>query len=701
MINKEQVKMKFRAVGKCLSSFAKKNYLMLGYIIAAIFIELTGIAVTSGCFYMTEPWLYFSFIALPCFISIYMPGNRRRLALFITALAANFILDLVFIIIFDSTGTTFDYAMFNLRTDAMVIVESVPLSFTYIFVTAIVISVYCTLGVMLKKRMPEPTGGRIATITTSVLLAAVIGGDALLLYYDNYQNNANDLTYRLYRTETGTYSNKGLIGNFANELAKGWWFSKIDVGDTDELNEFIYRQTTDPTEKFGMAKGYNVVTVLCESFEWFTFLMDERYPNGFIKQLTGKKAMTREALKSALKTLYPNLYRLYESESTVILDNAYSLEKTDISENKAIIGNYPLYEYINYTYPTNTIPYSLPNILKTLDGTVSKSFHDGYRTFYNRNIHHTHALGFESFTPAEDMDFEDDDTGLGERNLDSEMMESCKTEMFPTDRRFNTFITTITQHGQYAYRENLKTYYDAMDRLGILPFDDGNDSDADDANALRYYCAAGMDFDKAIGIMLDYLDSTGLADKTLITIYGDHNCYYQGVSNYVKNIYSYDVKNYTELYRVPVMIKVGNNNMGGSTGSPVKPDGISRAYFVEKFTCVSDILPTILDLLGIKTFKNILYGVSAFDDDYSVLYSRAYDKFLTDKAYFNSLSHVIYKAPDTDMDIIEEKCLTLLDKISHVNRIFAGDFLKGDRKTEFESKLRALNPSDGGEVARL
>lgn len=709
-MDKATVKRKFREIGKALSIFARRNYLMLGYIVAAVIIELTGIAVTSGNFYMTSPWLYFTFIALPCLVSMYIPGNRRRYALFIAALIFNILLDLLFIIIFDSTnGTVFDYAMFTLRMDAMMIMESLPISFTYVFVAAIVLSLYCTLGVMLKSKMLEPELKKSAMITTAALLLFCFGSDALLLYYGNCDNNANDLSYRLYGNETGTYSNRGIVGNLANELARGWWFSDIDMGDADELSEFIYRETTSPTVAFGAAKGYNVVTILCESFEWFTFLADEqRYPNGFAKHLTGDDAKTPEQLQAALREMYPNLYRIYDGASTVVWNNSYSLEKTDISENKSILGNYPLYEYINYTYPTNTLPYSLPNTLENLEGVLSNSFHDGQKTFYNRIEHHTNALGFQSYTASEDMNINADSHGIGERNLDSLMMEACKTQMFPSDRRFNTYITTITQHGQYAYRENLAPYYAKMDELGILPFDE----DDEDANSLRYYCAAGMDFDKALGIMLDYLDDTEdadgvkLSDKTLITMFGDHNCYYQGVSNYVKNIKSYDVPNYTELYRVPVMMKLGNLDAaallsGGGNGNAKADDGVSggndvsRAYFIEKFTCVVDIMPTILDVLGIIGFKNLMYGVSAFSDESSVLYSRAYDRFVTDKAYFNSINYITYKAPDADIKEIEEKCITLLDKISHVNRMFAGDFFKGERETEYYDRLKALQVAAG------
>ncbi|MDE7406717.1 MAG: sulfatase-like hydrolase/transferase [Clostridiales bacterium] len=673
------IKQTAKNVGIAFLRFIKINYLMVAYIFAAVLIELTGIAVTAGRFYMTSPWLFLSLIAFACLISQYLPGHKLRYAYFMCLILINFILDFVFIVIFDSTGgTIFDYAMLSLRNDAMIIVEVIPMSFTFIFVSGIIIALYGTLGFMFTKRVEKPNVAFSAKITTAALCALVILGNAMLSFFGNYRYDSNNLNYKLYQQETGTYSNKGIVGNMYNELVRGLWFSDIDIGDTEELHDFIYQSYTEPTPLTGKADGYNVVTILCESFEWFTFLCDaEKFPNGFAKNINGEDA-DEDYIKYALKQLYPNFYRIYESKSTVILNNAHSLEKTDISENKSILGNYPLlYKYINYGYPENSLPYSLPNVLNTLYGVESNSFHNGDKTFYNRNIHHTNALGFNSYTAAEDIYPKDEDGGgLGERRLDSVMFDTCKEQMFPTDHRFNTYITTITQHGQYAERDNLKDYYAKMDEYGILPYDE----DDEDGNALRYYCAAGMDTDKAIGIMLNYLDQNGLADNTLITLFGDHNAYYQGISNYAKNIYFTDQVNYTELYRVPVMIKVGNRDLG----NPI----------INKFTCTSDIYPTILDLLGVTTFSNLTYGVSAFSENESILYSRAYDKFLTDKIYFNTLSSIIYQAPDVDADYlaeIEQRATVLLDKISHLNRIFAADYFKGSRGKEFNTMLRAIN----------
>ena len=159
-------------------------------------------------------------------VSQYLPGHRSRYVLFLTALSVNFILDLIFIMVYDSTGgTVFDFAMLNLHSDAMRIVESLPLSFTYIFVSAVVLALYTTLGFMFTRRMPKPNVTRSARITSTALVLAVLSGNVLLSYFGNYRFDSNDLSYKLYQPETGTYSNKGIVGNFYNEMIRGFWFS--------------------------------------------------------------------------------------------------------------------------------------------------------------------------------------------------------------------------------------------------------------------------------------------------------------------------------------------------------------------------------------------------------------------------------------------------------------------------------------------
>ena len=172
-------------------------------------------------------------------------------------------------------------------------------------------------------------------------------------------------------------------------------------------------------------------------------------------------------------------------------------------------------------------------------------------------------------------------------------------------------------------------------------------------------------------------------------LFGDHNAYYSSISGEVKVITDgkYDSENYTGLYRVPFMVRIGNGNDFKKGGK------FENRRIINKFTCTADILPTLYDLLGIKTFSNLLYGHSVFEDTESVLYSRAYDVFVTDKVYFSSLNKIRYKAQDADeayMERTEKEAVLLMQKVSHTNRIFYYDYLSGEKESEYYEKLKSI-----------
>ena len=653
-------------------TYFKTNYIPYLFAFAAILIELTAVFVTSGKFYIRSPWLYFTILAAFTFVQFFIPSNKIRHVYSSIVLALFFACDLVFVVIYDMTGTIFDFSMFKLRSDAMAIVEKVQINFAFVAVSGIILSSFIVFGRITAAFVPKPTITFKAKIVVPCLLSAMIIMHSTLVFFSVKKEEDDVLLLgKLYEKNESVYSDKGVIGNFASELYQGL-FKKTKAGDLKEIEDFIYKKVSDDNvPRFGQAKGYNVVTILAESFEWFSFMRDESaFPNG------------HKADEQILRQLYPNLYEFYDH--SVAMTNFHSREKTDISENLSVVGNYPLDYYLNYDYPQNNIAYSLPNVMDDLYGVSSVSFHNGTNTFYNRNVYLPGAVGFDSFVSSEQMagEFMTDYTEVNELNLDSEMIAACKEQMFPTDRRFNTYITTITTHGQYSYRENLEKYYDIIDSYGILPLSDGLDTASQNANTFRYYVAAAMELDRAVGTITDYLDEKGLTDNTLIVIFGDHNTYYQSLSNYVKDIYlnTETDKNVTDLYRVPLMIKIGK--------------GEESTVTVDKFTCTADILPTIMSLLGIRYYENLYYGHSVFSDEESVLYSRAYDVFMTDKIYFSTLNNIKYISPEVDKtyyDGIEQRSIRLLEKISFVNRIFAGDFFRGAKEEQFIMKMREIN----------
>lgn len=225
-----------------------------------------------------------------------------------------------------------------------------------------------------------------------------------------------------------------------------------------------------------------------------------------------------------------------------------------------------------------------------------------------------------------------------------------KDVMFPTDKRFNTHITTMSMHGNYFERAEFERWKEKLDSFNVDIEDD----------SLKNYIISTMEFDCALGMIIDDLNNKGLMNNTTIVLFADHNAYMSYLSNYVKDIYNYTGDNYTELFRIPLMIYSPN---------------LSH-QIINKFTTTYDIAPTILDMFGINYYTNLYYGNPIFSKEESILYSRAFDVFVTDKLYFSNIYNLLYNDGVTkeQLEIIEDKSLDLLEKIYYTNHIFEYDY---------------------------
>ena len=189
------------------------------------------------------------------------------------------------------------------------------------------------------------------------------------------------------------------------------------------------------------------------------------------------------------------------------------------------------------------------------------------------------------------------------------------------------------------------------------------------ANYERNYVAAVMDFDRAVGIMLDTLDEKNLLDDTTIVMFADHNTYYNNLAYYAKGI---DEKFNSELYRIPCMI------YDHKLSTKMEEQGDEPR--VSKFTTTADLIPTILDLFGIRSWKNLYFGTSVFVPDVeSIIYSRAYGIFVTDKLICYSPSRLLYSCKgftDEDKEDFIRRAEVHLTKLEYLDKIFYSDYFK-------------------------
>lgn len=631
-----------------MKNFLKNNLDIIIFIVTSIFIELFAITYTTCGFYLSSP--FYPFMILLFFVSILLLIKNKiiRLITSVIFLGVQLAMDVMFIFLYDSNGTVFEWAMFNQRTDAFGTLETYDLQYGYLFICALIILVPAIILFIkyFKNRKDrsvirdEYTKKRVIYLCSLMAMSLVYV--LLLPIYETQMNKDTIYTSRLYSTTANNYQSIGMIGNGIYQVMSGR--TVINYSDLSDVDDFIYKERMVKSDYNGISEGNNLILILIESGEWYPFTM---YPD-------------------KTQILYPNLTKFMKEG--LIATNFYQKEKTDVSEALSVLGNYPTGKYVNYDFAENSYPFALPSILKNSDeNMVVKSYHANYGDFYNRyNLHK--SWGFESLTGIDEMNkFGVEDTWQhkkGERNLDSITFNKMKSEMFPKDDRFFSFILSFTMHGYYGKRETLEPYYKILDENGILlNIEDKNDE------YLKTYMAALMDFDKAVGEMMSYLEETKKLDDTTIIMYSDHNTYYNSLSYYAKDIKE---KYHSELYHIPMMIYDKK-----LTEKYVSENGTNK---ITKFTTTADITPTVLDVFGLDGWKNLYFGNTIFDKNLeSIVFSRNYGIFISDKLVGYSLNSLRYKdknITDEDLKDFEKRALVHLEKLEYIDKIYYSDYFK-------------------------
>ncbi|NCA68154.1 MAG: hypothetical protein EOM87_08860 [Clostridia bacterium] len=331
----------------------KTNLLIIMFLTALYITELTAVYVTSGDVYIKYPWV---FIAISLFYTAILYIIRNQKARFIVGiflLTVSGLINTGFVVLFKMTETLFEYPMVNLRGEAVSILDSLTIDFSFVLIFGTCVAGFVVFGRRFITTLPKPPKLKHYPITASVCIIAALSFNLLAIEIVRpFEEVRGDM---LYNNRACTYSELGINGNLLYELANGiFQRTAYDDYTSDELEKYIYDTDCVYNSTFpeNMEKSYNVVTILCESLEWFSFIQDiDKYPNGY-------KLENPEALK----TLFPNLYRFYGE--SVVMDNFHSREKTDISENLSLLGSYPTKAFINFSFSSNTISTSLQKKLK-------------------------------------------------------------------------------------------------------------------------------------------------------------------------------------------------------------------------------------------------------------------------------------------------------------------------------------------------
>ena len=372
------------------------------------------------------------------------------------------------------------------------------------------------------------------------------------------------------------------------------------------------------------------------------------------------------------KDLTPALYKLYSEGFQ--FTNYYQpgwYQSTTGGEFAFLTGLIPTVVdgelSFNYTGEHSTDMYfSMAKRLNAL-GYKSLAYHDYTYDYYGRNLTHPN-LGYDYTGVGNGLELPNNTWP----NSDLEMMQATVSDFDSGSKPFNVYYMTVSGHGYYSVAGNAMSKKN-WDAVKALPYSDG----------VKSYLAAQMELEYSLEYLLNQLEATGHADDTVIVLTSDHYPYLlDGDQNYKMPLYN-ELAGYTfnsdqpnEMYRNTLLMWCG------SMKSPIKVDTPCSSI---------DVVPTLLNLFGVKYDSRLLSGRDIFAQNYDpytpsnvtplvILTGAANSSWITDAGYFYCGSDEFTPSPgyfehSEDMDAyVSAVCDMVSAKYYAAQELIANDY---------------------------
>ena len=373
---------------------------------------------------------------------------------------------------------------------------------------------------------------------------------------------------------------------------------------------------TAKNEYTGLLSGYNLITVCAESFS--PYLISEE--------------------------LTPTLYKL--STNGILFENFYGTYQslTSNGEYTMCTGLYPnmLTTSAATTFEDsigNYLPFCLGNSFSEV-GYRCFAYHSNVGEFYSRNLSHPNmgytfrsagnGLNINILNPASDL----------------ELFEQSVADFAEGNSPFHAYYMSWSGHNPYNWTNAMSEKN--RDAVEHLPY----------SESVKAYLACNLELEYALSCLLDTLEEAGIADKTVIVLTTDHFPYGLTEEEY-NELAGFTVDTTFEKYRNSFICYV---------------PGLEENIHVAEYCSTADILPTLLNLFGIRYDSRLLAGRDVLSDGIHVAVL-ANKSFITEEFRFNTASGAIADESATDAN-----GFTQADYQRYINNLFAvsADMLAND-----------------------
>lgn len=328
----------------------------------------------------------------------------------------------------------------------------------------------------------------------------------------------------------------------------------IEEEDNDKIRSLHkYFKSVTPTEKnkySGMFKDKNLIVITAEAFS----------PIAIDKELT------------------PTLYKMYTEGFS--FSNFYTpifYVSTSDGEYVSLTSLLPKEGVWSFQESSKiSLPFVYGNILKDY-GYSANAYHNGRYNYYKRNLSHPN-MGYKYVGCG---------NGL-EKKINCKIWPQSDLEMinatiddYIENEKFLAYYMSISGHLNYTYNGNMMSTKN-RDKVKNLKY----------SEAIQAYLATNIELDKALESLINSLKEKGKLDDTVIVISADHYPYGLAI-NEMKERATYINDEKFDIHKNNLII------WNSQIKTPIK---------IDKYASSLDILPTVLNLLGVEYDSRLLMG---------------------------------------------------------------------------------------------
>ena len=357
-----------------------------------------------------------------------------------------------------------------------------------------------------------------------------------------------------------------------------------------------YDQVADPgdNEMTGILEGKNVVLVLMESMD--DWMLGEHTP-------TISRLMSEGIHFTNFYTPAYGGVRTFNTEFCVNTGTFLSSS-----------GGYA------FDYVTNDYSQSLASVL-TSAGYSAKTFHYNDPSFYSRGVYSL-AMGYDEYVCYADYIAEGEEKSLYDDQLLFDNQEISDLFFREDGKLHLNFIITRSAHLSYKYNEVLSYW-------GLKKYPEYKGLTGNEETDCAYLKARLVD--DMFARLLEELEEQGQLENTVIIGVTDH--------------YTYGYKDTESLLELS---GVDNELLLEKTPCFIWSADMDGGMEVDKTLNTADLLPTVLNLLGMETDYDYI-GHDAFDDSYGGYAFFADGSWVSgDVAYDAGTGEVLYLSEDAE-----------------------------------------------------